>query len=71
MGNLIVGGIVLLIVVLAIGYIVKEKKKGTKCIGCSAGSCSSCSSCSDTHSDGQSSCNCDAEEADHNNYHNH
>lgn len=29
-----------IIVAAAIGYIVKEKKKGTKCIGCS--SCKEC-----------------------------
>lgn len=41
--------ITLLIVLLAVGgaltYIIKSKKRGVKCIGCSeAGSCTSCSS---------------------------
>ena len=41
MADLIVVGIVLVIVGLAIAYIVKEKKKGVKCIGCPApGQCS-------------------------------
>lgn len=37
MTNFIVAGIVLLIVGVAIGYIIKEKKRGVKCIGCPAG----------------------------------
>lgn len=41
MANLIVMGIVLILVGGAIAYIVKEKKNGAKCIGCSVkGSCS-------------------------------
>lgn len=40
MANLIVGGILLILVGSAVAYIVKEKKNGTKCIGCpSGGSC--------------------------------
>ena len=40
MANLIVIAIVLLIVGLAIVYIIKEKKRGVKCIGCpAAGAC--------------------------------
>ena len=40
MADLIVIAIVLLIVGAAMAYIIKEKKKGTKCIGCpSAGTC--------------------------------
>ena len=42
MADIIIVGILLLIVGGAIFYIVKEKKKGTKCIGCpAAGNCSS------------------------------
>ena len=42
MEDLIVLVILLIIVVAAIIYIYKEKKKGTRCIGCpSAGHCSS------------------------------
>ena len=41
MANLIIGIILLLIIVAAITYIVKEKKRGVKCIGCpAAGQCS-------------------------------
>ncbi len=47
MTNLIVIMIVAACVGGAIAYIVKEKKKGTRCIGCpDGGSCSgSCQSC--------------------------
>ena len=53
MENLIIIGIIALILGLAIGYVVKEKKNGRKCIGCpSGGACSArggesgCGSCS-------------------------
>ncbi|MBR7147529.1 MAG: FeoB-associated Cys-rich membrane protein, partial [Firmicutes bacterium] len=40
MTDLIVGGILLVILGLAIAYIVKEKKAGAVCVGCPhAGSC--------------------------------
>ena len=49
MANVIVGGILLAVVIAAVRYIYKEKKRGTRCIGCSAaGSCSGSCSC---HSD--------------------
>lgn len=42
MENVIVVAILFVLIVVAIWYIVKEKKKGTKCIGCPyANSCSS------------------------------
>lgn len=42
MVDLIVIGIIVLILGCAIFYIVKEKKKGTRCIGCpSGGQCAS------------------------------
>lgn len=46
--DLIILGAVGLIIGLAVGYIIKEKKKGRKCIGCPdsstcGGYCSSCS----------------------------
>lgn len=42
MENIVVIGILMIIVGVAIFYIWKEKKKGTRCIGCpSAGCCSS------------------------------
>lgn len=41
MANIIVIAVVLVMIGAAIAYIVKEKKKGVKCIGCpAAGSCS-------------------------------
>lgn len=46
MANLLVAGILLLAVGVAVAYIVKAKKSGTKCIGCpSGGCCSKKSSC--------------------------
>lgn len=40
MTDIIVAVILLIIVAFAIAYIVKEKKKGVKCIGCpAAGQC--------------------------------
>lgn len=56
MANIIVIAVVLVMIGAAIAYIVKEKKKGVKCIGCpAAGSCShncsgssGCSSHTDT-----------------------
>lgn len=52
MKNLIAIIVILVILGLAIGYIVKQKKNGAKCIGCpSGGSCSSkkcgCCDCSE------------------------
>ena len=62
MTDFIVGAILVLLVGAAIRYIVKEKKKGTVCIGCpSAGTCGaknrpgtagcSCSGISDAEAD--------------------
>lgn len=40
MTNFIVAAVLLLILGIAVGYIVKEKKKGTICVGCPhAGTC--------------------------------
>lgn len=36
MTNIIVGLVILLVVGAAVIYIIKEKKKGVKCIGCPA-----------------------------------
>lgn len=42
MANFVAAGIIILMIGLAIGYIIKEKKKGTVCIGCPhAGNCGS------------------------------
>ena len=52
MDNLIVIGILLVIVGAAVLYIWKEKKKGTRCIGCpAAGGCR-------TNGCGKGNCNC-------------
>ena len=40
MADIIIGIVLLAVVGLAIAYIVREKKKGVRCIGCSsAGTC--------------------------------
>lgn len=41
MANVIVTGILLLTVGAAVAYIIKAKKNGRKCIGCSEGGCCS------------------------------
>ena len=54
MANIIVGLVLIILIASAIVYIVKEKKKGTRCIGCSAAGCcgKSRSGCG-CHSDGE------------------
>lgn len=37
--NLIAAGVILVIVGAAIAYIVREKRKGVRCIGCSSNGC--------------------------------
>lgn len=39
MGDLIVVGILVVVIGLAVRFIWKEKKKGTRCIGCSSAGC--------------------------------
>ena len=52
MADLIVIGILIVIIGSALFYIVKEKKRGTRCIGCpAAGNCPS-------RNGGQSKCSC-------------
>ncbi|NBI05265.1 FeoB-associated Cys-rich membrane protein [Senegalia massiliensis] len=41
MVNIIVGLIIFVIIGLSIGKVVKEKKRGTKCIGCPHGGANS------------------------------
>jgi len=54
MTNIIVSLVILLIIVLAISKIVIEKRKGSKCIGCSlSGTCSSVKSVKDVPSNNQ------------------
>ena len=51
MTNGIIIAVVAIILGAAIGYIIKEKKRGTVCIGCpSAGTCSR--GCRGCHTDG-------------------
>lgn len=50
MENLIVIGILLILVGIAVFYIWKEKKKGTRCIGCPSAGCCSGSGCNNTES---------------------
>lgn len=45
MENVIVIGILLVLVGAAVLYICKEKKKGTRCIGCPAAGCCSSNGC--------------------------
>ncbi len=53
MTDLIIIGIILLIVALAVTYIVIQKKKGVRCIGCDAGG-----KCNSKKSE---SCNCSSD----------
>lgn len=47
MANFVVIAVIAVIVVAAVAYIVKEKKKGTRCIGCpAAGACAKKANCS-------------------------
>lgn len=39
MADIVIGGILLVVVGLAVGYLVKAKKNGRKCIGCPSGGC--------------------------------
>lgn len=41
MVDIIVVGIILLVIAAAVIYIVREKRKGVKCIGCPAAGCCS------------------------------
>lgn len=50
MENLIVIGILLILVGIAVIYIWKEKKKGTRCIGCPSAGCCSGRGCNNTES---------------------
>ncbi|WP_085954371.1 FeoB-associated Cys-rich membrane protein [Butyrivibrio proteoclasticus] len=46
MANLIAGAVIVLLLGLSIGYIYKEKKKGTRCIGCPmSGKCHKTNTC--------------------------
>ncbi|MBR5543125.1 MAG: FeoB-associated Cys-rich membrane protein [Oscillospiraceae bacterium] len=46
MTNIIVIAVLLVIIGVAAGYVIKEKKSGKKCIGCPhGGSCNGCAAC--------------------------
>jgi len=61
MTDLIVGGILLVILGLAIAYIVKEKKAGAVCVGCPhAGNCASARKAKES---GDCSCGCHSAES--------
>ncbi len=45
MADIIILGIVVLLIGLAIVYIVKAKKSGVKCIGCSGSCAGNCNAC--------------------------
>ena len=63
MADFIIAIVLLLIIGAALAYIIKEKKRGTRCIGCPAGgSCShaagGCGGCNG-HAEGtQEGCSC-------------
>ena len=42
MTDIIIGVVLVVIVGLAVFYIIKEKKKGKRCIGCPDGGCDYC-----------------------------
>ncbi|MBR6523040.1 MAG: FeoB-associated Cys-rich membrane protein [Clostridia bacterium] len=52
MKNIIVIAIIIVILGLAIGYIIKAKKSGARCIGCPSGGKCSCG-CSDCKNEKQ------------------
>lgn len=59
MADLLIAGILLIVVGFAVGYIVKAKRQGVKCIGCPA-----CGHCSVKHST-KSRCGCGGAEGCH------
>lgn len=56
MGNAIVFGILFMVIGAAVAYIIKAKKSGVKCIGCSAGGGCACGSM--TESSAGCGCGC-------------
>ena len=53
MKNILIIIAVLVILALAVGYVIRSKKKGSACIGCPARSgsgCGGCSGCNSLHS---------------------
>ncbi len=54
MENIIIIIVVILILALAVGYIIREKKKGAKCVGCPHSK-----ECASAKSNVGSNCGCD------------
>lgn len=52
MADIIIIAIIVVIVGVSVAYIIREKKRGVKCIGCSSGA-----ACAKKHS-GSSGCSC-------------
>lgn len=48
--DILVTLLVIVIIAAAVRYIIKQKKSGAKCIGCSSGCSCGCSTCSDAES---------------------
>ena len=62
MTDYIVIAVLVIVIGSAIFYIIREKKRGTKCIGCpSGGKCGSCNSCGGSCGNG-GSCDCDMDD---------
>ena len=55
MENIIAFAVIVILVGFAVGYMIREKKNGVKCIGCpdghkcAANGCSGCCGCSHEH----------------------
>lgn len=62
MGDYIVLGIVVAVLVAVIIYTVKQKKNGVKCIGCPSG----CKACKDAQNKSSCCCGCNTQQSDDN-----
>ncbi len=56
MSNIIVGLIILIIVGAAVAYLIRAKKRGVKCVGCSESGC--CSSSKKKKESSDCGCGC-------------
>lgn len=57
-GDYIILGILAIIVVAIISYLIKQKKKGVKCIGCPSG----CKACGDSKKESSCCCGCNTQQ---------
>ena len=55
MENIIIMAILIILVGAASVYLVREKKKGRRCVGCPSGGCSPCEKCKTAASDNDNS----------------